>query len=241
MSGLPRAGRRAFTLIELLVVIAIISILASIMFPVFARAREAARQTTCRSNLKQIGTAVMMYREDYDGSNPPWFEVKNDNTVFTLPDGSTNTGVLWQHGLHPYVKNYGIFDCPSSLSPKYQGQFTGSIGYGMNPSASAVPDAAISRPSDFILFADSRFIRVMPYNKDTTDSSIQVDPTCNAYPMYPLHNGTADVCYYDGHVKAVKPQSVFMLGGYGPADAPYTNCGPNAFNGKREAWDPQAP
>ncbi len=64
--------RRGFTLIELLVVIAIIAILAAILFPVFAQAREKARQTTCTSNLKQIGTAFMMYVQDYDETYPPW-------------------------------------------------------------------------------------------------------------------------------------------------------------------------
>src|SRR5438552_15882727 len=67
--GVRPGMRRAFTLIELLVVIAIIAILAAILFPVFAAAREAARATSCRSNLRQIGAALAMYREDYDGSN----------------------------------------------------------------------------------------------------------------------------------------------------------------------------
>jgi prepilin-type N-terminal cleavage/methylation domain-containing protein len=70
--------RGGFTLIELLVVIAIIAILAAILFPVFAQAREKARQTTCVSNLKQIGTAFMMYVQDYDETYPPWKRKMNE-------------------------------------------------------------------------------------------------------------------------------------------------------------------
>src|SRR5579872_660762 len=66
---------KGFTLIELLVVIAIIAVLAAILFPVFAAAREMARQTTCASNLKQIGTAVTMYRQDYDEAFPPYYDI----------------------------------------------------------------------------------------------------------------------------------------------------------------------
>lgn len=96
--------RRAFTLIELLVVIAIIAILAAILFPVFARAREAARKTACLSNTKQIGTALMMYSQDYEEVLPP-------------PQLGTCPGIgcfAWADVIYPYVKNEKVFDCPSS-------------------------------------------------------------------------------------------------------------------------------
>lgn len=103
--------RRGFTLIELLVVIAIIAILAAILFPVFARAREQARKSTCQSNLKQIGIAFGMYRQDYDGMMP----TGNDPTNGACPNVIFRTG--WQgwisHSLMPYVKNKGIWACPS--------------------------------------------------------------------------------------------------------------------------------
>jgi prepilin-type N-terminal cleavage/methylation domain-containing protein len=83
----PRLRTRGFTLIELLVVIAIIAILAAILFPVFARAREAARQTSCLSNLKQLGSGVMMYQQDYDETN-----LRNNNIqTYNLPNGSVST------------------------------------------------------------------------------------------------------------------------------------------------------
>jgi prepilin-type N-terminal cleavage/methylation domain-containing protein/prepilin-type processing-associated H-X9-DG protein len=94
--------RRGFTLIELLVVIAIIAILAAILFPVFARAREAARATSCKSNLKQIALAFAQYTTDYDECYP------KDNL-----GGSNNGG--WADAISPYTKNLGILQCPSDV------------------------------------------------------------------------------------------------------------------------------
>lgn len=95
----------AFTLIELLVVIAIISILAAILFPVFARAREQARKTACLSNLKQIGSAVLMYAQDYDEQLCP---------VAVGTCGNVATAFGWADLLMPYVKSVQIFDCPTA-------------------------------------------------------------------------------------------------------------------------------
>ena len=93
-------GQRGMTLVELLVVIAIIAILAAILFPVFAQARESARKTACLSNCKQIALAVTMYAQDYDELLVPG-RVRNPNTAFdTL--------------LNPYVKNQGVWTCPSA-------------------------------------------------------------------------------------------------------------------------------
>ena len=102
-----RTNRKGFTLIELLVVIAIIAILAAILFPVFAQAREKARQTSCLSNMKQLGVAVAMYAQDYDGSL--------SQTSWEL--GSFKAKIQWSYLLQPYVKNLQIFVCPSDPKP----------------------------------------------------------------------------------------------------------------------------
>ena len=101
---MTRRYQNAFTLIELLVVIAIIAILAAILFPVFAQAREKARQTSCLSNIKQMALAYTMYRTDYDGVNPI--------TIMSGPSSS------WLNASQPYIKNRGIYRCPSDVSPK---------------------------------------------------------------------------------------------------------------------------
>lgn len=106
--------KRGFTLIELLVVIAIIAILAAILFPVFGRAREAARATACKSNLKQIGSAMMMYGQDYDETLFP-YRTRAANPYTGQPGVSANASgrTFFNQLLQPYIKNDGVWKCPS--------------------------------------------------------------------------------------------------------------------------------
>jgi prepilin-type N-terminal cleavage/methylation domain-containing protein len=106
--------RSGFTLIELLVVIAIIAILAAILFPVFAQARDKARQATCLSNCKQIGLAHMMYAQDYDET----FSPTRFNSGGSLPcqTGGAVGGTQWNLRILPYAKNEQIFACPADFT-----------------------------------------------------------------------------------------------------------------------------
>ncbi|MBC7529256.1 MAG: DUF1559 domain-containing protein [Chthonomonadaceae bacterium] len=103
-----RSKLAGFTLIELLVVIAIIAILAAILFPVFARAREQARKTACLSNMKQIGTALQMYAQDYDETYAPRY---GSGDVSDFENGFQRS---WKNMLNVYIKNRDVFKCPSN-------------------------------------------------------------------------------------------------------------------------------
>ena len=121
------ARRGGFTLIELLVVIAIIAILAAILFPVFAQAREAARKTTCISNCKQLGLGFMMYVQDYDEQFP----------FVTCGDSYTGGCATWIRGslpwtltVQPYIKNFGLYTCPSDTDKACFSKPDNLGGYG---------------------------------------------------------------------------------------------------------------
>lgn len=144
---LPTATLRpgGFTLIELLVVIAIIAILAAILFPVFARAREKARQASCASNEKQIALAILMYAQDYDERLPIEFF------------GWTTTPPTWREIVAPYIKNIQIFQCPSESTWQYS--------YGMDPYwtsfsggyyGETLPLAQFARPAETLLIGENR-------------------------------------------------------------------------------------
>jgi prepilin-type N-terminal cleavage/methylation domain-containing protein len=120
-------SKHGFTLIELLVVIAIIAILAAILFPVFAQAREKARAISCVSNMKQLGLAFAQYTQDYDECNPvPYY------FIFNPPTMGAQGG--WGGGIYPYVKNGGVYACPDDTSSGAGviGPFNKVISYAFN-------------------------------------------------------------------------------------------------------------
>ncbi|MFA4043591.1 MAG: hypothetical protein HZRFUVUK_000363 [Candidatus Fervidibacterota bacterium] len=206
-----------FTLIELLVVIAIIAILAAILFPVFAKAREKARMASCQSNLKQIGIGFAMYTQDYDGFWP----------AGNNPDNNTCAGIVYRNGwrgwigngIYPYIKNPQVFLCPSRPAG----------GWGVNRDANGavctnayftaasytfnyrglfgVHDTAIPQPAQFVAMwctvncwndcypnsscgIETRDIRWIRDNKDYSNSH--------------WHNEMANYLFADGHVKAYR-------------------------------------
>lgn len=173
--------RRGFTLIELLVVIAIIAILAAILFPVFARAREKARQTSCLSNVKQIGLGFQMYKQDYDETWPAMFWSGTTSRWEPYPG-------LWGGEVAPYIKNTQIFLCPSKSDA--------TCSYAYNVYLDRRKDAAITTPANMVTISDGIWdgwygidgITMVPFNQ----------ANCR---IYPAHNEGANFGFTDGHAK----------------------------------------
>ena len=222
--------KRAFTLIELLVVIAIIAILAAILFPVFAKAREAARATQCKSNLKQILTASAMYSQDYD----EYILSSYGNYNLDTGSGAGTHAQYYMGMIMPYVKNLGVFRCPSlpqpqepdPISPLYTGYGHNHdfLGWGLP----GVHMSQVKAPADTVYFTDygeyngdwATFVA----NPDTEAFSapsrgcpdcIRAYPQCTACPggagccgdadtIVNRHSGMANIGFLDGHVKAMR-------------------------------------
>ena len=153
--------RRAFTLVELLVVIAIISILMSILFPVFARARESARMTMCSSNMRQLGMAMSMYSGDHDGALPEHDRNSPDGTYqragLLVPEWWNNWLPNWAGATLPYVKSFKMYLCPSSLAVIGAPADSAPISYVMNGFACGRSQDGAPDPSRYILLYDVRF------------------------------------------------------------------------------------
>jgi prepilin-type N-terminal cleavage/methylation domain-containing protein/prepilin-type processing-associated H-X9-DG protein len=210
--------RKGFTLIELLVVIAIIAILAAILFPVFAQAREKARAITCVSNMKELGTGFLMYQQDYDDNICPpmaWVPIGNVDWI--------NSPMTWDRLVQPYIKSVGVLTCPSDIySPTvmtYLGNvkrsytmpsnlgwcwWCGNGGIEFNWSCSnggtygcefPVPASSIPIPT----------ITVMLYERDNCNgggwNGCSVGDGSTEFAL--RHNSTSNLLYADGHVHPV--------------------------------------
>jgi prepilin-type N-terminal cleavage/methylation domain-containing protein/prepilin-type processing-associated H-X9-DG protein len=154
----PRSGspaRKGFTLIELLVVIAIIAILAAILFPVFAKARERARQTTCLNNTKQLGLAFQQYVTDYDDTLPMWsFQSQlNPQPVAQYKIEGRNVDPIWDAALYPIVRTKASFTCPSNNPPNAADIPDGWVirSYAMPRNISGLSLGDIHNPADTVL------------------------------------------------------------------------------------------
>ena len=190
---MPAVRKRGFTLIELLVVIAIIAILAAILFPVFAKAREKARQTSCLSNLKQIDLAVLQYAQDYD-------EMMPRSCGYTTPAlvlASDAWPNYWWQAITPYMKSLQILACPSSgRKYVYSGGVSDTryvINYGYNYLASGQALGTCKNPSGTGINVDgiNNYWRLY----DSAASG-----TCYSWNTT-IHNDGFNVNFADGHAK----------------------------------------
>ena len=192
--------RRGFTLIELLVVIAIIAILAAILFPVFSRAREKARQASCLSNLKQIGLGYEMYSQDYDEKT-----CTHGNRVPGIDPCPGTICSHWSRKIAPYVKNDQIFVCPSQDKPwvSYGDNFQHVAGCGWMPNRLA----KFSCPAETGLVLDSQVSSTdrSPYSMIWCrlcwpNGGYHAWADWNAIGVE-AHNEGANCVYLDGHAK----------------------------------------
>jgi prepilin-type N-terminal cleavage/methylation domain-containing protein/prepilin-type processing-associated H-X9-DG protein len=212
------SSNRAFTLIELLVVIAIIAILAAILFPVFAQARAKARQSACLSNMKQLGTGLMRYAQDWDETLP--LNDYNGNGLAPLAGWrDPRAGDSWCSGIYPYVKNLQIYLCPESLDYPDKTQAwrspdrpeDGAVSYMMNYATRGRPMAAVPAPADLIfLHEGDRRWRAAPCRPRP------ISPTSPKYteinqPYYDTrHNNGANLVFADGHARWRKKDAILL-------------------------------
>ena len=195
--------RRGFTLIELLVVIAIIAILAAILFPVFARAREKARQASCLSNAKQMGLAANMYAQDYDDKFTYYATYVPAGTARPVT-GGTGTHYWWDT-LYPYIKNGQIFRCPSA--PRQWGYgWNINMGYiGNHPTRTGeqyegVLQTAVVYPAETVLIADSDWTRSTA-DYGWSNAAMITSPYHVSRFTPQRHNGGSNFVLVDGHAK----------------------------------------
>jgi len=219
---------RAFTLIELLVVIAIIAILAAILFPVFAKAREKARQTSCLSNEKQLGLGIMQYIQDYDERLP------------AVWDANRSPETNWGIETYPYVHSLSVFKCPSNFTAQQAGLMhcdgfnNGGTGCGANdpqiPAGYAMNSelgflnggqpnygpyhlyAGINEPSNKIMITETSSFVPMTHWPDwfacggsNCTTVAQAQGTSYYNTAFAGHSGFMNVVYCDGHAKSMKP------------------------------------
>ncbi len=203
--------RKAFTLIELLVVIAIIAILAAILFPVFAQAKEAAKKTTCLSNAKQMGLATMMYID------------QNDDMFFWQPwpggggvdyyNGMIQPSIGYYDLLQPFVKSKGLFSCPSNTQTFYNANYPldYKVNYGLNEllfGYKHVNASVLEAPAEIVSMgdADSIWATFLGYAVEDQPGTVRrywlLSDQQTWFYGTPKHNKMVNGIFADGHAKS---------------------------------------
>jgi len=199
--------RRGFTLIELLVVIAIIAILAAILFPVFAKAREKARQTSCLNNVKELTLAMLMYTQDYDEMFPAYDTGWTGQMTYganPVCDGAPEINwhndygyrKTWCSDIYPYVKNAQIYRCPSRGNPVCMATDYAVPVYGYNSRTNTRVTlfgrpriADVTRPAEICMIGEKY------------SGNPQYIFSTNHYAVEGRHNDGANIGFFDGHAK----------------------------------------
>jgi prepilin-type N-terminal cleavage/methylation domain-containing protein/prepilin-type processing-associated H-X9-DG protein len=207
-----------FTLIELLVVIAIIAILAAILFPVFTQAREKARSIACISDLKQLGLAYFMYRTDYD-ERWPTQQVDGVGVNDSGKPPVFGYGQNWIDEIMPYIKNSGLWKCPSTFSYPggaysrglengyhMNGTFTSYPPGCRNPNCVGIADAAVSQPANTQVIRETGWgylydrAWLRPYGPNLDNQRWGKDD-CQVFEASAFHQGGVQLLMADGHAK----------------------------------------
>jgi prepilin-type N-terminal cleavage/methylation domain-containing protein/prepilin-type processing-associated H-X9-DG protein len=201
-------SRKGFTLIELLVVIAIIAILAAILFPVFAKARERARAASCINNMTQLGRGFMLYTDDWDDTLPgaapftrtAWAGDWVNMTKWGSSCNKTNPMVPEKGSLFPYIKIAAVYVCPSGEDTQ---DFR--LSYSMNCTFDYVSIAELANSKQ----GPSNLVLLMDENKNLNDGYFCGDTATT------IHTGGSNYVYVDGHVKTVNQKTKDKTDGTG--------------------------
>lgn len=218
---------RGFTLIELLVVIAIIAILAAILFPVFARARAKARQTSCMSNMKQLGTALLMYAQDYDNVMPMWGYGGSGDAE----DNPSTGAFTWDTVLNPYMKNVSLLYCPDNPKRTDSGAFPRS--YAMPRYVSGIPQDDPPAIASTVALFEKGWSAPGVWGDATGENFFQ-SHGCTDYGLDKTmwHNGGKNFTFLDGHVK-------WFADGSGPFA--YVNSSSTCAADHTDGWEVHGP
>ena len=206
--------RHGFTLIELLVVIAIISILASILFPVFSQAREKARAICCLSNMKQIATATTMYEQDYDETL--FFRGSTAAEVMRTPIANSTNAARWWNLEMPYIQSSQLFACPSdplpTMSPNINGVDDVKRSYIANTAPEGLSDSQVDAPAETIVVTEKTDTIGVPATANMSswigafNGEMSLNPALNGVAT--RHHNGMNCSFFDGHAKWMRLEAV---------------------------------